>query len=97
MPTRSIKPTRSKISSADINASKVDLLLIINSNPAYNAPADLEFADCSRVIRFSYGFTSEFTRTKPPSFASGISTRHTNSKAGAMPALTTAPSALSSR
>ncbi|MGB0006173.1 MAG: TAT-variant-translocated molybdopterin oxidoreductase, partial [Candidatus Sulfotelmatobacter sp.] len=29
---------------ADINAGKVDLLVIIGGNPAYDAPADLEFA-----------------------------------------------------
>jgi len=36
---------------ADINAGKVDLLVIINSNPAYNAPADLEFAELLRSNR----------------------------------------------
>jgi MoCo/4Fe-4S cofactor protein with predicted Tat translocation signal len=29
---------------ADLNAGKVDWLVILNSNPIYNAPADLEFA-----------------------------------------------------
>jgi len=29
---------------ADLNASKVDWLVILNSNPIYSAPADLEFA-----------------------------------------------------
>ncbi len=30
---------------ADMNAGKVDLLIILGSNPAYDAPADLNFAD----------------------------------------------------
>ena len=30
---------------ADLNAGKVDWLVILNSNPIYNAPADLNFAD----------------------------------------------------
>jgi molybdopterin-containing oxidoreductase family iron-sulfur binding subunit len=30
---------------ADMNAGKVDWLLILNGNPIYNAPADLNFAD----------------------------------------------------
>jgi hypothetical protein len=29
---------------ADLNAGKVDWLVILNANPIYNAPADLEFA-----------------------------------------------------
>jgi hypothetical protein len=27
----------------DLNAGKVDWLVILNANPIYNAPADLEF------------------------------------------------------
>ncbi|HWG20773.1 MAG TPA: TAT-variant-translocated molybdopterin oxidoreductase [Terracidiphilus sp.] len=30
---------------ADLNAGKVDWLVILNANPIYNAPADLDFAD----------------------------------------------------
>ena len=30
---------------ADMNAGKVDLLVILGGNPAYDAPADLNFAD----------------------------------------------------
>jgi molybdopterin-containing oxidoreductase family iron-sulfur binding subunit len=30
---------------ADMNAGKVDLLIILGGNPAYDAPADLDFAD----------------------------------------------------
>ena len=29
---------------ADLNAGKVDWLVILNANPIYSAPADLEFA-----------------------------------------------------
>ncbi len=31
---------------ADLNAGKVDWLVILNANPIYAAPADLNFADC---------------------------------------------------
>ena len=31
---------------SDISAGKVDLLLILGGNPAYDAPADLDFAEC---------------------------------------------------
>jgi hypothetical protein len=30
---------------ADLNAGKVDWLVILNANPIYNAPADLNFAN----------------------------------------------------
>ena len=30
---------------ADMNGGKVDLLIILGGNPAYDAPADLNFAD----------------------------------------------------
>jgi len=35
---------------ADMNAGKVDWLVILNSNPIYSAPADLEFADAFNKV-----------------------------------------------
>ena len=40
-PTQSIKHSRCASWSADIDAGKVDVLIIIGGNPAYNTPADL--------------------------------------------------------
>ena len=42
---RRIKPIPCAISSHDLNAGKVDLLLILGANPIYDAPADFNFAD----------------------------------------------------
>jgi MoCo/4Fe-4S cofactor protein with predicted Tat translocation signal len=36
---------------ADMNAGKVDLLVIIGGNPVYNAPVDLKFADAMRKVQ----------------------------------------------
>lgn len=38
---------------ADIRAKKVDVLIIIEGNPAYDAPADLDFADLMKNVRFT--------------------------------------------
>jgi MoCo/4Fe-4S cofactor protein with predicted Tat translocation signal len=44
---------------ADINAGKVDLLIILGGNPAYDAPVDLNFADALKngkvPLRVHYG------------------------------------------
>ncbi len=44
---------------ADMNAGKVDLLIILGGNPAYDAPADLNFADALKngkvPLRVHYG------------------------------------------
>jgi len=44
---------------ADMQAGKVDLLIILNGNPAYNAPADLNFAELLKSnkvpLRVHYG------------------------------------------
>ncbi|MGC1650190.1 MAG: TAT-variant-translocated molybdopterin oxidoreductase [Candidatus Sulfotelmatobacter sp.] len=44
---------------ADINGGKVDLLIILDGNPAYDAPADLNFADALKngkvPLRVHYG------------------------------------------
>ena len=44
----SIKPNRSKNLSPTCSAGKVDLLVILGGNPAYDAPADLDFAERSQ-------------------------------------------------
>jgi MoCo/4Fe-4S cofactor protein with predicted Tat translocation signal len=44
---------------ADMNAGKVDLLVVLGGNPAYDAPADLNFADALKSnktpVRVHYG------------------------------------------
>ena len=35
----------------DMNAGKVDLLLIVGGNPVYDAPADLKFADAMDKVQ----------------------------------------------
>ena len=44
-PTRSTRPNRSRIWLPTCARGKVDMLIILGGNPAYDAPADLEFAD----------------------------------------------------
>ncbi len=44
---------------ADLNAGKVDWLVILNANPIYDAPADLGFADA-----FERVFTADIVSTK---------------------------------
>src|SRR5581483_5791067 len=50
---------------ADINAGKVDLLIILAGNPAYDAPADLNFADALKSnkvpLRVHYGLYNDET------------------------------------
>jgi MoCo/4Fe-4S cofactor protein with predicted Tat translocation signal len=50
---------------ADINGGKVDLLLILGGNPAYDAPADLNFADALKSnkvpLRVHYGLCNDET------------------------------------
>ncbi len=49
----------------DINAGKVDLLVIVGGNPAYDAPADLNFADALKSnkvpLRVHYGLYNDET------------------------------------
>ena len=82
---------------ADMNGGKVDLLIILGGNPAYDAPADLNFADALKSGKVPLRVHHGLYKTRPPNSASGTSTRRTNSKPGATPAPTTAPSALFSR
>jgi len=50
---------------ADMQAGKVDLLIILGGNPAYDAPADLNFAEalkCNKVpLRVHYGLYQDET------------------------------------
>jgi MoCo/4Fe-4S cofactor protein with predicted Tat translocation signal len=50
---------------ADINAGKVDVLIILGGNPAYDAPADLNFADALKSnkvpLRVHYGLYQDET------------------------------------
>ena len=46
-----------------MNAGKVDLLLIMGSNPVYDAPADLDFADAMDKVplRVQHGLYQDET------------------------------------
>ena len=55
-----------------IEAGAVETLIIIEGNPAYDAPADLDFATCWRQKRPSCGFTWVSTTTRPPGCVTGI-------------------------
>jgi MoCo/4Fe-4S cofactor protein with predicted Tat translocation signal len=50
---------------ADMNSGKVDLLIILGGNPAYDAPADLNFADALKnsniPLRVHYGLYNDET------------------------------------
>ena len=50
---------------ADMNAGKVDLLIILGGNPVYDAPADLNFADAMKSgrtpVRVHYGLYNNET------------------------------------
>jgi MoCo/4Fe-4S cofactor protein with predicted Tat translocation signal len=43
---------------ADMNAGKVDTLVIIGGNPAYNAPVDLDFASAVERVKLRIQFSS---------------------------------------
>jgi Fe-S-cluster-containing dehydrogenase component/anaerobic selenocysteine-containing dehydrogenase len=48
---------------ADMQAGKVDTLLILGGNPVHNAPADLNFADALKKVPTSIHFTSYMDET----------------------------------
>ena len=80
---------------ADMNAGKVDLLVIVGGNPVYTAPADLKFADAmGKVKRASISACTTMRRRR---CAIGRSRKRTSSKRGATRAPTTARSRSSSR
>ncbi len=64
---------------ADINSGKVDLLVILGSNPVYDAPADLDFANVLKERQESRcAYISGFIRTKLLNSVSGILIRRMN-------------------
>ena len=100
-PTRS-KPSRSISSQslrdlvADMNAGKVDLLVILGGNPVYTAPADLRVRR-----RAGQGAAARppraCTTTRRRRCVTGRFPKRTSSRRGATRAATTAPSRSSSR
>ncbi|WP_446745105.1 TAT-variant-translocated molybdopterin oxidoreductase [Silvibacterium acidisoli] len=48
---------------ADMNAGKVDWLVILNANPVYAAPADLQFEDALSKVKTSVHLGSHFDET----------------------------------
>jgi hypothetical protein len=81
----------------DMRAGKVDLLLILGGNPAYDAPAQLEFASALKSNAVNLKVFSARIATRRPSSASGMCPKRTISNLGAMRAPTTEPSASFSR
>jgi molybdopterin-containing oxidoreductase family iron-sulfur binding subunit len=79
------KPTSHALSLAtlvaDMQAGKVDTLLILGVNAAYTAPADLDFSGALKIVPQSI---SVFTMTRPRRCANGMCPPRTNMKAGAM-------------
>ncbi len=82
---------------ADMNGGKVDLLIILGGNPAYDAPADLNFADALKSGKVPLRVHHGLYQNETAELCQWHVDQHTNSKPGAMPVPTTAPSASSSR
>ena len=76
-------------SSRDMDAGKVEVLVILGGNPVYTAPADLDFAERAER-RSRSASTSASTTTRPRSSATGTSPRRTTSRRGATRAPSTA-------
>ena len=76
---------------ADLNAGKVDWLVILNSNPIYSAPVDLGFTDALSTRQRSSRISARIT-TRPATSRTGTFPPRTTSSHGPMPAPTTAPS-----
>ena len=55
----------------DMNAGKVDLLVIVGGNPVYDAPADLGFADAMKSSNIRCACITGSTRTRRPNTATG--------------------------
>ncbi len=81
---------------ADMNASKVDLLIILGGNPAYDAPADLDFPSVLKNGKIPMRVHLGLYKTRLPNFVSGTSIKRMNSKRGAMRGPMTVQSASSS-
>jgi Fe-S-cluster-containing dehydrogenase component len=52
-----------KALAADLEGNKVDLLVVLGGNPAYDAPADLKLADKIHSVLTSVTFTSHMSET----------------------------------
>ena len=75
----------------DIDAGAVDTLIILGGNPAYDAPADLDFAQAAlRRQDQACGSTWACTTTRPRSSATGTSPRPTAWRPGAISGPSTA-------
>ena len=62
-PLPSIQGDDLKALVADLNAGKVDWLVILNANPIYAAPADLEFADALNKAKTVVHLGSHYDET----------------------------------
>ena len=89
-PATPAKATIGELAKA-LNAGQVETLVMLGGNPAYNAPADLNWADTQakprRVVRLGYYEDESFAGMR-----SGISRWRIFSNPGAMPAPATARS-----
>ena len=74
---------------AAMHAGQVELLVQFGGNPAYDAPADLDFAGAPWG-RSNTTCSSVSSTTRPPNTASGTSRRRITWKAGGTPAPSTA-------
>ena len=77
----------------DMNAGKVDLLLIVGGNPVYDAPADLKFADAMDKVQLRVQHSALPGRDDRLS-CTGTSTPRTTWSSGAMCARSTERSSL---
>ena len=77
---------------SDMNAGKVDMLLIVGSNPVYDAPQDFAFRRCDGQGSAARA-AQHISATKPASSATGTSTPRTIWSNGVMRALSMEPSA----
>ena len=81
----------------DINAGKVDLLIILGGNPAYDAPADLDFAGVLKSDKAPLRVHLGLYQDETAELCHWHINQAHNSNHGAMLVPTTEPSALFSR
>ena len=94
MPSEQVADLKSLV--GDMNAGKVQWLVMLGVNPLYSAPADLEFAAAFDKVPNTVHLGSHVDETGVVS-ACGTSTRRTTWRAGRMRARTTARSPSFSR
>ena len=85
MPSEQVADLKSLV--ADMNAGKVQWLVMLGVNPIYSAPVDLEFADAFNKVPNTVHLGSHVDETGV--IATGTSTRRTTSRAGRMRGRTT--------